>query len=41
MAAKLPVGVCLREIPEAERIPGMPKRFGFAWINPPPIVTAS
>ena len=37
MTVKLPANVCLREIPEAERIPGMPKRFGFAWINPPTI----
>lgn len=35
MAAKLPPGIGLREIPEAERDPGSPKRFGWVWVNPP------
>jgi hypothetical protein len=30
LAAKLPEAACLREIPEAERDPGNPTRFGFA-----------
>ncbi len=40
MTLKLPANVCLNEIPEAERNPSMPKRFIFAWINPPPTATA-
>jgi len=35
MAAKLPPMIELREIPESERIPSLPKRFGWALANPP------
>lgn len=31
----LPAGVFLREIPEDERDPTIPKRFGFAIAEPP------
>ncbi len=31
IAAKLPQATCLREIPDAERDPDNPKRFGFAF----------
>ncbi len=31
MEAKLPKSIRLREIPEAERDPGLPRRFGFSW----------
>jgi hypothetical protein len=37
LAVNLPVNVCLNEIPEAERNPTMPKRFIFAWVNPPTV----
>jgi hypothetical protein len=33
IATKLPSTICLREIPEAERIPSLPKRFEFAWAD--------
>jgi hypothetical protein len=35
LATKLSPKMCLREIPEAERNPQVPKRFGFAWTNSP------
>jgi hypothetical protein len=31
----LPSGISLREIPENERDPAVPKRFGFAMAEPP------
>lgn len=31
----LPPGIVLREIPENERDPSIPKRFGFAMADPP------
>jgi hypothetical protein len=35
LAAKLPPSFCLRDIPEAERNPHLPTRFGFALAKPP------
>jgi hypothetical protein len=35
LAAGLPPDVGLREIPEAERNPALPVRFGFAWLGQP------
>jgi hypothetical protein len=35
LAARLPSMAALREIPEAERNPQMPLRFGWAWARPP------
>jgi hypothetical protein len=35
LAMLLPQGVVLREVPEAERDPAIPKRFGFAMTQPP------
>jgi hypothetical protein len=35
LAAKLPPLFCLREIPESERNPHLPARFGFALVRPP------
>jgi hypothetical protein len=35
LAAQLPNMACLREIPEAERNPHIPLRFGFAWAMRP------
>ena len=31
MEPKVPVGFAIREIPEAERTPAMPKKYGWAW----------
>jgi len=36
MEADLPAGACLREIPESERSPSIPLRFGFGWLQAPP-----
>jgi hypothetical protein len=34
MAAKLPAGFAVRELTDEERVPDLPKRFGWRMINP-------